>query len=322
MTSWLDPYIGPAAGLTTSVLWTATSICFTSASRRLGAALVNVLRIGLAIVWLALTHRFLTGTWIPPANNRQVVYLALSGLVGLSIGDWALFAAFVYIGPRLGMLMMTTAPIMAAVIGWLILGEGLGLTACLGMVLTVAGVGWVVFERPAAGDTPFAGPGRNTGLLLGLFAAVCQAIGLLLSKQGIGHGWLPTAQHLTPQAATLTRMVFAGVFAVPTVAILHFRQRGTAGRSRATADPHALRVGLLLTLCGSVVGPFLGIWMSLVATDRCPLGVAQTLISLSPVLILPLTRVLYKERITARAVCGAIVAVGGIAVMLWPAPSA
>ncbi len=316
----LDPYIGPAAGVGASLLWSFTTLLFTAASRRLGATFVNALRILFAVVWLGLTHRVLAGTWIPEASARQVVLLALSGLVGLSIGDWALFAAFVSIGPRLSSLICTTSPIFAALFGWLALGETLSAVAWLGMLLTIGGVAWVVLERPAPGSA-MLGPNRAWGVVLALVAAACQAGGYLLSKQGIGHGWLPREQHLSPQTATLIRMFFAAIFVIPLILWLAARARIglRPGPPRRTTDVGPRRrVGYVYTLCGSLVGPFLGVWMSLVALDRVKLGVAQTLISLTPVFILPLVVWVYKERVSLRAVLGALVAVAGTALLFLP----
>ena len=69
---------------------------------------------------------------------------------------------------------------------------------------------------------------------------------------------------------------------------------------------------------GAIAGPFLGVWMSLVAADRAPVGVAQTLCSLTPVFILPVLMLLHKERISARAALGAAVAVLGTALLFVP----
>ena len=113
--------LGPAAGLLTSVLWTLTSILFAAAGRRLGSTVVNATRIALAIVILGLIHRFIIsddGAWIPQMRGGQVLLLALSGVIGLSLGDQALFTAFVDIGPRLSNLLMTTSPLFATVFAW------------------------------------------------------------------------------------------------------------------------------------------------------------------------------------------------------------
>jgi len=312
MTSF-EPYIGPAAGVTTSLLWSFTSLFFTAASRRLGATKVNVVRIFMAVTLLGITHRLLNGTWIPAAQPRQVFYLALSGLIGLSIGDLALFTAFVRIGPRLTMLVMTAAPVFAALFGWLALGEVPRGLAWVGMGLTISGICWVVMERPPQAIAATA-TNRLSGLTLAIIATACQATGLLLSKQGIGHGWLPREQHLSPQTATLIRMFFAGLFVIPTAVWLVARQR-LGSRLTVTTSPARRRAGYLFAFCGSVVGPFLGVWLSLVASDRCSLAVAQTTMSLTPIFILPWVVLLHHEHVSRRAVGGAFLAVAGIALL-------
>lgn len=308
-----EVYLGLFAALATSCLWTATSLLFTQAGKRIGPLVVNSVRICLAIVFLGLTHFTLTGTLWPEATSGQLALLALSGLIGLTLGDQALFTAFVDIGPRLAMLMMTTAPIFAAVFGFVFLGEAIKLPDVVGIAITLAGVAWVVLERPAAAR-PQANYAR--GVALGVVAAVCQAGGSLLSKQGIGHGWLEPEAHLPAQSATLVRMVFAGIGLGPLLGYYWWRGRRLRRRMPDAPAPRRLwRSGLLFALAGAVVGPFLGVWMSMEAFDRAPLGIAQTLCSLPPVLILPFSYWLLRERISGRAVVGACLAVGGTALL-------
>lgn len=310
----LDVYLGPAAGVATSVLWTATSLLFTAAGKRLGPTVVNALRIAIAIVLLGITHRVLAGGWIPSASIGQVGFLAMSGIIGLSIGDQALFVAFVRIGPRLAMLIMATAPIFAALFGWIGLGETLSWISWLGIALTIGGVSWVVLERPQH-ETDARGSARIRGILLAFVAAACQAGGLLLSKQGMGHGWLPDHEHMDPQAATLLRMIFAAVGMVPILVLRQARPRPQLGPERPPRHSARRRAGLIFTALGAVVGPYLGVWMSLVASDRAPLGIAQTLCSLAPVFILPFVVLIHKEHISPRAAIGAAIAVAGSALL-------
>jgi drug/metabolite transporter (DMT)-like permease len=180
--------------------------------------------------------------------------------------------------------------------------------------MTIGGVAWVVLERQEGGAAR-RDPRWGRGLALAFAAAACQAGGLWLSKQGMGHGWLPRDQHLDPQAATLLRMVFAGLGIIPIV-ILHFRrERKRRAAGLVARQTRSWRSGMLLATGGAVVGPYLGVWMSLVASDRAPLGIAQTLCSLSPVLLLPFAATIHKERIGLRAVLGAVVAVAGSALL-------
>lgn len=315
---WFDRHVGELAGLATSCLWTATSLFFNAATRRIGPVAVNATRLALAVVLHLLTFALLTGQFFPQALPMQTVYLAASGLVGLTIGDQALFTAFLYIGPRLGVLMMVTAPLWAAFFGWAALGETLPTAAWLGIVLTVIGVSWVVLERPNGTSAALPREHRVRGLAFALVAAICQAGGLMLSKRGMGHGWLPLEDQLPPQSATLIRMVFAALFMVPIIVHRARRARAVKGMVGAPEESSGRGLGVLLACGGAVVGPYLGVWMSLVALDHAAVGVAQTLCSLPPVFILPFAALLYDERITPRAVLGASLALGGISLLFLP----
>jgi len=307
-------YKGQLAALSTAVLWTGTAMFFTAAGRRLGTTVVNASRIAIAIVLLGVAHRYLYGHWIPEAQPRQVLLLALSGVVGLSVGDQALFTSFAYIGPRLSTLIMTTSPIFAAALGWIVLGEGLGPRSLVGMMLTVGGVAWVVMER-APVTAVVKTHHQLRGVLLAAVGAACQAGGLLLSKQGIGHGWLPADQRMDPQAATLIRMCFAGAGMGPILSIYVLREWRRRRAGRPVDRTGSRSVGWMCTVAGAICGPFLGVWLSLVAANNAPLGIAQTLCSMVPIFIVPAVVIIHKEKVSARAVFGAIVAVAGASLL-------
>ncbi len=317
MASEANIYIGPAAGIAASLLWTATSLLFTAAGQRLGPTVVNALRIIIAVVLLGVTHRFLTGLWIPQAAPSQVMFLAVSGIVGLAIGDQALFTAFVDIGPRISMLIMTTSPLFAALFGWLALGERISSVGWIGIAITIAGVAWVVNERPEKNTDSTVGAHRTRGIVLAFIGGTCQAGGLLLSKQGIGHGVVPIEQHIDPQTATYIRMFFAGLAVLPILLVRNIRQRKRLAAGYEPVRIGTPRAGFVFMTMGAVVGPYLGVWMSLVASDRASLGVAQTLCSLAPIFILPVLAFGFKQRISLRAVLGALVAVAGSTLLFF-----
>lgn len=335
MLEGLASYSGQAAGLATSMLWTGSSLSFTGAARRLGATVVNGYRLGLAVGLHAVTHRWLYGTWFPSTAAGQMAYLALSGLVGLTIGDQALLLAYLNVGPRIASLVMTTAPIMAALFGWAAMGERIGPHSLAAIAVTMGGVAWVVMERtPPAKVVGAAVVRRGRGLALAFVGAACQAGGLMLSKQGMGVGWVEESARLGPQSATLVRMAFAAITVTPIV--LWHANRPSRGATAASGDDAAApprggracggfvraprfggrRAGYALATCGTLAGPYLGVWMSLTAAERVNLGVAQTLCSLTPIFILPFAHWLHGERITARAVVGAFVAVAGLAYLV------
>jgi len=323
---WLHAYVGQLAGVGASLLWTITTLFFTAAGKRVGVTVVNATRISFACVLLAVTHRCLQGVWIPVVPWTQAAFLGVSGIVGLTIGDQAIITAFVEIGPRLALLVTTTSPLWAAFFGRVFLGEHLPGTAWLGLAMTIGGILCVIGER-RYGPATIPRQKLLRGVLLALVAALCQSGGYLLSKIGMGHG--EGGHGVEAQTATLIRMVFAALTIVPALAAqLWFRRRSTAAIASSAhaflrpekgagggTNASAWRVGILFSLCGAVTGPYLGVWLSLIACDRAPLGVAQTLLTLSPVFILPATAIMHRERISLRTAIGALVAVGGAAVL-------
>lgn len=300
------PGIGELAALATAVLWSFTGIQFTFAGRRVGSAVVNRTRLVLAVFYLSIAHLLLQGQWWPLGASREGwFWLGLSGIVGLAIGDAFLFQAYVSIGPRRSQVVMTTVPVMSTVLAWLLFNEALTAIELLAMALTLLGVAWVVSERRNhRSRIAFAGDdNRRTymiGVLLALGGAAGQAGGLLLSKKGL-EGSFP------PLSATVIRMVVAAG-AIWLLALLR-------GQAPATIRAVRDRRALVLIAGGALTGPFLGVWNSMIAVQNAPIGIASTLMALSPVMLIPLSRYFFGERVTSRAVLGTLIALAGTALI-------
>lgn len=304
-------YTGELAALTTAICWSFTALFFAEAGRRIGSFRVNSIRLLFAVIIYTVVLLVAKGRLFPEDLNRvQVFYLALSGLAGLVIGDGCGFKALVMIGPRLATLLAVTAPIMATTIAWAFLNERLQPVAIVGILVTVGGVAWVVAERRyqnhnqfnLASDHPDSGT-LARGVLLGLMAALGQAAGLVLSK----HAMLNAGGTLDPLPASFMRMLTSGIM-IWGFAIF----RGKLGETlKAFRD----RTAMLCALGGAVFGPFLGVWTSLIAVARIPAGIAATLNATTPIWIIPNVVVYYKEKVSLRAILGAILAVGGVAIL-------
>jgi len=292
------PFLGELSALFTACLWSGSALVFTAATRRVGSFQVNISRLILGALYLLLTVAvFGLDTRLSPT---QFLNLAISGLVGLTIGDTFLFKAFQEIGARVSMLIMSLAPAFAAMLAYVILGEGLTLLALAGMGITLSGIAIVVLERsPGRTDlTHLTAP----GVLYALIGAIGQGAGLVFAKMAFREAELDSF------VATTVRILASLVPLLP-LAIITGRY-GNPIRAFA-ADPAAFR----LTVLGSLLGPFLGISFSLVATKYTDVGVAATIMAIVPILMLPLVRIIYREHLTPRAVAGAFVAVAGVAVL-------
>ncbi len=304
------PYPGEFAALATALFWAFTSIFFSEAGKRIGSFNVNCIRLAMAVIIYAVLLTITTGHPIPSnINSAQLFWLGLSGLVGLVFGDSCGFKALVIIGPRLMTLLYATAPIFASIIAWIFLGENLRPLDMLGIAVTIGGVGWVITERNANHFTPNENSSHpdsgslRKGLVLGLGAAVGQALGLVVAKQGMMYSGVT----VDAMSASFIRMVTATVI----IWIISAARGKLGGIFGSLKDKQAVK----LCLGGTFFGPFLGVWMSLVALEYIRTGVAATLNATTPIMIIPVVIYYYKERVSWRAVIGAIVAVGGVTIL-------
>lgn len=295
--------VGQLCALGTAVLWTFSSIGFEAASKRAGSMAVNLLRLVLAFVVLAALNWLRFGQPIPHGTPHQWKWMLLSGVVGFFIGDLALFRAYVLMGARLTSLLMTLAPPIAAVTAYFVFGETLSLWGFAGMLLTLGGIAIVVLERNGGnGRTVLHASGK--AVLLGVVAAAGQGFGSILTKIGMG-----SAGSLDGFAASQMRII-AGValFAVLIVCV-----RKTGDVLAAFRKPAAL---LYLSL-GAITGPVLGVSLLNLSLARIPAGVAQTLVALVPIFLIPHSVWVKRERVSLRAMIGAAVAVTGVGLLVF-----
>ena len=169
--------IGEIAGLATSFFFAMTAIIFTKTGRMVGSQVTNRMRLLFALTYLVVINLILFREPLPfSAGSSRWIWLSLSGVIGLSLGDAFLFQAFVSIGPRLGTLLLSLAPIFGSIIAWVFFGETLTPLQITGIVLALAGIGWVVMSHEEPADTPHGQTRR--GVIFGVLAGLGQAVGL------------------------------------------------------------------------------------------------------------------------------------------------
>jgi drug/metabolite transporter (DMT)-like permease len=293
---------GELAALVTAACWSTTAVFFTLAGRAVGSVVVNRARLVMALILISLTHWILQGSLYPSsAEPERWMWLGLSGVIGLALGDAFLFQAYLWVGPRLGMLMMSLAPVIAALLALAFLGERMSLVQWLGVSVTLAGIALVVLEGNRGVRLAPEKRDYRRGILFGIGAASGQAIGLVLAKQGLQGDF-------SALSGNWIRMASA-VVALWGVTILSGRAGPTIRRLGQE------RRALLPILGGAVTGPFVGVWLSLIAVQLIPVGVASTLIALPPVFLLPIGALVFKERVGLGAVLGTLVAMVGVALL-------
>lgn len=302
----LDPgLMGESAAVLTSCLWTGSSLLFTSAGRKIGSFSVNAYRTTMAIVLLVFAHVAFLGVVLPVASGAQWFWMGLSGIVGLGIGDFGLFAAYVAIGPRRSVLVQASSPIFASVGAFMMFGETIPFLSLLGVVVTLTGIIVVLLEKEETPEKWLASKKRRSwGLFFALISAMGQGFGVVLSKKGM---YVGVVQAMNPVSAALVRMLLAGLF-VWTCALF-------AGKLPEVQKAVRNTEGIKYTAAGALIGPFIGMTLSMVAVANAQAGVAQTLMSLMPVFIIPLIWIIYREKTSWRGILGAVVAVIGVAIL-------
>jgi drug/metabolite transporter (DMT)-like permease len=293
-------YAGECAAIGTTLCFGVGSNFFAAAGRRLGSAVLNRLRITVALVLLTATLIAVRGVpWPTWATAPQLGWLSLSGLVGFVFGDANFFRALVILGPGRATLLLSLAPVFTALLAWPVLGEAPGPLMLLGMGLTLAGILWVIHEHGRA-EAVHAEGKIASGVLSGVLGAVGQAVGTVLSKIALRTG-------IDPLSATVIRVAaaVAGIWLLAAA-------RGEVTRSLAGLRD---RRGSLFMVGGAFCGPFLGVTLALVALQRIEAGVAASITASYPVIAIVIASRFQGERLTARILMGALVTVAGVAVL-------
>jgi drug/metabolite transporter (DMT)-like permease len=292
---------GELAAIATAILWTFSAIAWTSAGRVVGALPVSFLRLVITIFLLMIYGQIVRGQCLPVDASRQTwAVLGLSGVMGFLVSDLCLFKAYLVIGPRLALLAYSLTPPLTAVISWLFLEEPLDGWQWLAMLVTLAGIVWVVLEEPDGVSPPPRREQLARGILLALGAAAAQAAGTVLARNGVGD--------CDAGAATFIRVAasVAGYLVLITL----------AGRWPVIAAAVRRPRAMMIVSAGAVVGPFLGVILFMVALRHCNAGVVSTIIATMPVLILPLAILVYGEKVSFRAAGGAVLSLAGVALLM------
>jgi drug/metabolite transporter (DMT)-like permease len=296
-------HAGEFAALLTAMFWTITALAFEASGKRVGSMVVNLFRLIAGFIFLSIFTYFYRGLIFPvDAIGSAWFYLGLSGLIGFVFGDLCLFQAFVVIGARVSMLIMALTPLITALIGWIILGETLSLKSWIGMGLTIFGVTLVVLKREDHID--LTGTSKKIrfnypvwGILLALGGAVGQAAGLVISKFGMnGYNAFASAQI----------RVLAGIAGfIILFFVFGFWKKASESLSNGRA--------MAQLSVGAFFGPFLGVSFSLLSVQLTSTGIASTIMALVPVLIIPASVLMFRERVNLKEVIGAVLAVSGVA---------
>lgn len=292
-------HIGEIAALATAICWTITALAFESAGKKVGSLSVNLIRLVIAFVFIGIYTLFTRGMFLPvDASSANWLWLFVSGLIGFVIGDLFLFQAYVEIGSRISLLIMSTAPPITAVVGYFTMGERITPLGIAGMFITITGIAFVILSRNTDNKkVTFSRPLK--GIAFAFLGALGQAFGLIFSKYGMGS--------YDPFAATQIRII-AAIIGFSIVVTLSKNWTKLFGAFKDTSAIKGITVG-------SFFGPFLGVSFSLLAVQYTATGIVSTITAISPVLIIPASIMFFKEKVQPKEILGAFISIAGVALL-------
>ncbi len=295
-------HYGELVAVFTAVLWTLSTVAWTSAGKHVGALPISFVRLVFASVFLSVHGLVFRGLILPTdVDSTTWGWLLASGFFGFFVADVCLFKAFLIIGPRLALLINALGPPIAAIISWFCLGDQMTAVQMLGMAVTLSGVCWVVMEQPPTPREAHVRRHFAMAVGLALTSAVASAVSNVLTKAGVSG--------CDPSSGTYIRVLGA----IPAFILLITVMRRWPAIVKAVKNVQAMAI----CACGTTVGPYFGVICSLEAIHYCHVGVASTIINTMPVLILPFSIFVYKEKVSWRAGLGAVVTVVGMGLLAW-----
>ena len=287
--------------LAAAVCWAFGGVLSAEPSRYLGAFAFTRWRMLMVAAMLWATTLALSGFQAMSLTHFET--MALSGLIGIFVGDTALFSAMNRLGPRRSGILFSTNALFSVLLGFAAFGERMAVQAVIGAGLTISGVMIAIMfgqrkTEDHAWESNHGHPG--IGIALGLLAALCQAIGTLVAKPAMADG-------MDPIVASAIRVSVAGGVHVGLL-LLGIKV------ALPTCRPNA-RV-LAQTAASGLISMALGMTFLLLALKLGDVGMVSILSSVTPILLLPLLW-LYLRRPPARgAWFGAAITVAGTALIL------
>jgi drug/metabolite transporter (DMT)-like permease len=281
---------GGFVALVSASAWAFSSILF----RRLGDEVSPLsMNFGKAIIGILYLGAILLITGMEPVNSQAFLFLGVSGLLGIALGDTFYFRALIYLGPRLTILLGMLGPVITVILAVIFLKERLSPLAWLGIFLTIGGVSWVLWDR-----SPREKIGKNwtAGIKYGLLSILCMSAGIIFAKIGVAS--------ISALQATFIRLLWA---------VIGLALWGCVSRKLKNWVIPFSSIRLLKFILFTVfVAVFGGFWLFLLALKYIDASIATILNSTTPLFILPMAVFILKEKISMRSIIGAIVAVIGV----------
>jgi len=296
------------AALLTALLFAISAVCGYRTAKKIGGLEANFWRLTLATIFLTI-WAFTLGTGFEGAPG----WFMLSGLFGIGLGDSAYFQALPRLGSRRTVLLVQclTAP-FAAFIEWCWLGSKLNLPEIFCVAVILAGVAIAL----APGDhLEISAHDWRIGIAASVFSAIGAAIGVVLIRKAFQ---VADTEGFHPDAGTTGYQRMLGGILIPTVLLLAVKWR-SAHAHGAMLEEKTLQISRdkwrriwPWVLANALAGQTLGVTCMQWALKTTQAGIVTAIIATTPLILLPMNRIVEGEKIGIRALVGGVIAVSGV----------
>lgn len=308
------PATGFIFAFAATACWAIAAFPLTTASRLIPVTSMNHLRLLLSTILIMIvaliadTHGFLQ--LFTSTSSSAWLWLGLSGIVALVIGDFFSFRSYAILSPQKGSVLTTLSPTSALLFGIILVNEHINWIGIAGMCITIGGVMSISLGRSQRNAIPDHGHGSVAkGILYGILAAVCHGGALALSKKG----FMLQAEEGHPvswSGATFIRIASACM-------LVYIISIARGQLKEVWSHISDSRKGIMNTVTGSVFNPVLSVALSMITILYINVAVAQTIFAMVPLFALMIAFFVYREKITVRSMLGVFVALIGVALLIW-----
>ncbi|MGL4976454.1 MAG: DMT family transporter [Cetobacterium sp.] len=282
--------VGESLALLAAFGWVGSSIFLEKASKEAGSLAVNLIRLVLAMVFLGMITQMNRGMLLPfDVSRESLKYLSVSGLFGLFLGDFFLFKAYLKIGTRITLLVMTFSPIAVSILSFFILGEKIEFLKMIGMLLTIFGIAIVILKKKS--DKTFS----KIGFLYAVLAMLGESFGIIFTRIG-----------------SMNYDSFATIQVRTVPAILAFVLYITVRKEWSDIRDGVINKKAMIYITLGTIIATMGVTSLVEAMKHSHVGIVSTLAATSPILIIPISIVFFKERISVLEILGAVISFVGI----------
>jgi drug/metabolite transporter (DMT)-like permease len=294
--------------------WSIAGFYITHAAKHLPIPIINILRLTFGVGFVIIAAVIINPSDFVTIFSKNYIqawlWLGLSGIIALVIGDYLSFKSYAILQPQKASVLTTLSPTTALAFGILLLDEKINIIGIIGIVITIVGVMSISLGRSQRNAIMVnKGGNANKAILYGVLAAACHGLALAFSKKGLviqrNEGFV-----ISPINASFIRLFVAFLFIV----LIAFAT-GKMKQYYQKINDH--KQSRFQTIVASLFNPSLAVSLSMFSILYMDVAVAQTIFSFVPFFTLLIAFFVIKEKVTLQSLIGVLVAIVGVAILIW-----